>query len=81
MPEDIAVIGLDDIEDGRYAYPPLTTIAPDKEEIGRRAVSLLIEGIKETRAQPPQCIKVPFRLHIRQSTVGCKSSQTFHTTV
>jgi LacI family transcriptional regulator, repressor for deo operon, udp, cdd, tsx, nupC, and nupG len=70
IPEDIAVVGFDDIEDGRYAYPQLTTIAPDKEEIGRRAVSLLIEDIKEARTQPPQCIKVPFHLCVRQSTVG-----------
>jgi DNA-binding LacI/PurR family transcriptional regulator len=69
IPQDVAIVGFDDIEDGRYATPSLTTIAPDKEEIGRLAVSLLIEHIKKTRIQPPGTINVPFRLCVRRSTV------------
>jgi DNA-binding LacI/PurR family transcriptional regulator len=68
IPQDVAVVGFDDIEDGRYATPSLTTIAPDKEEIGRLAVSALIGRIKKTRTQPPEYINVPFRLCIRNST-------------
>jgi LacI family transcriptional regulator, repressor for deo operon, udp, cdd, tsx, nupC, and nupG len=73
IPGDVAVVGVDDIEDGRYAIPALTTIAPDKEEISRLAVSLLIERIKGTRQQPPERIDVPFHLRVRKSTV-CSSS-------
>lgn len=69
IPADVAVIGVDDIEDGRYATPALTTIAPDKEEISRLAVSLLLGRIKGTRQQPPECITVPFQLRVRKSTV------------
>lgn len=70
IPQDIAIIGFDDIEDGRYATPSLTTIAPDKGEIGRLAVSLLIERIRKTRTQPPGgAINVPFSLCVRRSTV------------
>ena len=68
VPGDVAVIGVDDIEDGRYATPALTTIAPDKEEMSRLAVSLLLGRIKGTRQQPPERITVPFHLHVRQST-------------
>lgn len=70
IPEDVAIIGIDDIEDGRYAYPPLSSIAPDKEQMGQRAVSLLIGRIKGTLTQPPQYIEIPFHLCARQSTIG-----------
>lgn len=69
IPGDVAVVGIDDIEDGRYATPTLTTIAPDKEEISRLAVSLLLERIKGTRQQPPERIAVPFHLRVRKSTI------------
>lgn len=70
IPEDIAVIGIDDIEDGRYATPALSTVEPDKQEIARLAVTLLIERIKGQRTQPPESILVPFRLQARASTLG-----------
>ncbi|HET8843527.1 MAG TPA: LacI family DNA-binding transcriptional regulator [Ktedonobacteraceae bacterium] len=69
IPQDVAIVGFDDIEDGRYATPSLTTIAPDKEELARLAVSLLVERIKKTRTQPPEAINVPFQLCVRHSTV------------
>ena len=70
VPEDIAVVGFDDIEDGRYATPSLTTIAPDKEKIGALAVSLLIERIEGTRVSEAQHVEAPFHLIIRESTIG-----------
>jgi LacI family repressor for deo operon, udp, cdd, tsx, nupC, and nupG len=68
IPGDVAVVGVDDIEEGRYSNPTLTTISPDKEEISRLAVSLLIGRIKGTRQQPPERMTVPFQLRVRQST-------------
>lgn len=68
IPGDVAVVGVDDIEDGHYATPTLTTIAPDKEEMSRLAVSLLLGRIKGTHQQPPEQNAVPFRLHVRKST-------------
>lgn len=38
MPEDVAVVGWDDIEEAAFASPGLTSIAPDKAEIARTAV-------------------------------------------
>jgi DNA-binding LacI/PurR family transcriptional regulator len=70
IPDDVAVVGFDDVEEGRYARPSLTTIAPDKEEIGRRAVSLLLERINGTRTGPPERVEPPFKLVARESTVG-----------
>lgn len=70
VPEDVAVVGFDDVEDGRYATPSLTTIAPDKEKIGALAVSLLVERIEGKRVSKAQHVEVPFHLIIRESTIG-----------
>src|SRR5690606_32197045 len=43
IPDDISVAGFDDIPEGRYATPRLTTVAPDKAEIARRAVAAVLE--------------------------------------
>jgi LacI family repressor for deo operon, udp, cdd, tsx, nupC, and nupG len=70
IPEDIAVIGFDDIEDGHFSYPTLTTIAPDKGEIARQAVSLLLDRINATYTGEARLVNVPFHLCSRQSTLG-----------
>ncbi|MFI7597096.1 LacI family DNA-binding transcriptional regulator [Actinoplanes sp. NPDC049681] len=75
VPGDIAVIGFDDIEDGRFSTPTLSTIAPDTAGIARLAVDLLAERLGETRpdaepAGPPRELKVDYRLVPRESTLG-----------
>jgi DNA-binding LacI/PurR family transcriptional regulator len=73
VPRDLAIVGFDDIEDGRYATPTLTTIAPDKAEIARAAVRQLvarIEGAEGAGRSPSHEIEAPFRLVARESTVG-----------
>jgi len=47
VPEDISVIGIDDISMAAHANPPLTTISPPKHRMGRTAMQMLrrmIEG-------------------------------------
>lgn len=70
IPEDVAVAGIDDIEDGRFATPSLTTIAPDKVALARLAVRLLVERIEDRRADEPGVHSVPFELVVRESTAG-----------
>jgi DNA-binding LacI/PurR family transcriptional regulator len=70
IPEDIAVIGIDDIEEGRFSTPTLTTVAPDKEYIGRLAVQALIARIEGKPVSPPYDVQPPFRLITRESTLG-----------
>jgi DNA-binding LacI/PurR family transcriptional regulator len=70
VPDDIAVMGFDDIEDGRFSNPSLTTIAPDKDRIGRLAVSQLIARIAGKPVDPPRDTQPPFRLVTRESTLG-----------
>ena len=70
IPGDIAVIGIDDIEEGRFSTPTLTTVAPDKEYIGRLAVQSLIARIEGKPVSPPYDVQPPFRLITRESTLG-----------
>ncbi|MFI2641915.1 LacI family DNA-binding transcriptional regulator [Streptomyces sp. NPDC018610] len=69
VPEDLAFVGFDDIEDGRYAHPPLTTVVPDKRQIAERALQCLADRIHSPSAQvPPLDVVVPHRLAVRGST-------------
>ncbi len=68
VPEDVAVVGFDDLNEGAYSAPSLTTIAPNKQEIGRLATTFLIGRILGTRTGPPEQVEVPFHLEIREST-------------
>lgn len=70
VPDDVAVAGIDDVEEGRYSTPSLTTISPDKERIARLAVDFLIGRIKGTRTVPAERIEVDYRLIVRESTAG-----------
>jgi len=74
IPDDIAVIGFDDIEDGRYSNPTLTTISPDKERIGQLAVRQLIARVEGKPVDPPRDIQPPFRLVTRESTLGAAAA-------
>lgn len=70
IPDDIAVIGIDDVEDGRYSTPTLSTIAPDKAEISRVAVDYLLSRITAGNDLPPRECVVAHQLVVRESTAG-----------
>ncbi|WP_344942191.1 LacI family DNA-binding transcriptional regulator [Sphaerisporangium flaviroseum] len=69
VPEDIAVAGLDDIEDGRFSTPTLTTVAPDKAQLARIAVDLLKQRLDGSVHRPAREMRADYRLLIRESTV------------
>ena len=68
VPGDLAVVGFDDIEDGRFACPSLTTIAPDKRAIAVRALDCLAERLDGAPAETARDIVVPHRLVVRESS-------------
>lgn len=79
IPEDIAIVGFDDIEEGHYSYPTLTSISPDKPRIARTALDFLIGRIQGTRTDSAQHVMdMPFELKVRQSSVG-RASHDLHT--
>jgi DNA-binding LacI/PurR family transcriptional regulator len=65
-PEEVAIIGYDGIERGKYVAPPLTTIRQPLERMGREMVSTLIGLIEGKLTGPVQKEFVP-ELVIRQS--------------
>jgi len=65
VPEDIAVIGFDNIENAALSLPPLTTIGTDIDLIGRLAVDTLLDSID--KPVPPVVTMVPTVLVERQS--------------
>ncbi|MFG1704520.1 LacI family DNA-binding transcriptional regulator [Nonomuraea sp. M3C6] len=70
VPGEVALAGFDDIEDGRYGTPTLTTISPDKQSIARQAVNLLAARMAKGPQAEAREIRVPYRLVIRESTSG-----------
>lgn len=69
VPEDVAIVGFDNTEEGRYTTPTLTTIAPDKERIATLAVETLLARLGGGD-DPPRKLTPPFRLEVRESTSG-----------
>lgn len=52
VPDDISVVGFDDIALARVVYPSLTTLSQNKAEIGKLAVSTLIHNIDDKASEP-----------------------------
>ncbi len=46
VPEDVSLVGFDDIADAAEFRPPLTTVRQDFDALGRRAVTALVEAIE-----------------------------------
>lgn len=67
IPDDISIIGFDDIPQAAQVHPPLTTIRQPLEDMGRRAVRMLLEII-ENPERPPEKIELPTELVVREST-------------
>jgi DNA-binding LacI/PurR family transcriptional regulator len=71
IPGELAVVGFDDVEDGRYATPSLTTISPDKAAIARDALACLADRLGgDPGERPARRIVAGHRLVVRDSTAG-----------
>jgi DNA-binding LacI/PurR family transcriptional regulator len=69
VPDDVAVVGFDDLDEARYSLPSLTTIDPGREQIARTAVEVLVDRIAHADESAPREIYADFRIVERESTL------------
>lgn len=72
VPQDISVVGYDDIPEAEFSDPPLTTIRQPMQEVGVAATRMLIQMIEDLQATPQQ-ILFDTELVIRSSCIEWKS--------
>ena len=70
IPEDLSVVGFDDIELARALAPELTTVAIPADKIGQIAVRLLVDHIQNENAEPNPPHLIKLSLVIRGSTAA-----------
>jgi DNA-binding LacI/PurR family transcriptional regulator len=68
VPDDISIVGNDDIYYARIYPIPLTTIRAPQHEIGRKAAEILIRNIESNVLLPPEKVVLETELIIREST-------------
>jgi LacI family transcriptional regulator, galactose operon repressor len=70
-PDDVAVVGFDDIQLAELLSPPLTTVKQDKHGLGTTAARALFEMIEDPEARPA-ARTLPVQLVVRGSTTVAK---------
>jgi DNA-binding LacI/PurR family transcriptional regulator len=75
VPDEIAVAGIDNITQSAFASPPLTTIAPDLDELATQALDLLADQVagRGSEHTPTKQTMTSFRLVVRASTRSSES--------
>jgi DNA-binding LacI/PurR family transcriptional regulator len=69
VPEDVAVVGFDDVEEAQFSSPSLTTVDSGRDWIARKAVELLDHRIGEAGdTRPPQVWVADHKLIRRESS-------------
>jgi LacI family transcriptional regulator len=70
VPEDIALVGFDDVAQAHQAVVPLTSVRQPGYEIGRAAGAALLQQLADPTAPPPATTPFAAELVFRESTVG-----------
>jgi LacI family transcriptional regulator len=68
IPEDVAVVGFDDIFAAELVTPPLTTVAQFQDRLGRRAAEMLMERLRGEVSSGSRYEVMPYQLIVRAST-------------
>jgi LacI family transcriptional regulator len=76
VPDDISVVGLDDIAAASWTAPSLTTVAQRKADMGRLAVESIIEALEDDHGVlVPSVVRLPATLCARESTARVRTAQ------
>lgn len=70
VPEEIALVGFDDVAQAHQSVVPLTSVRQPGYEIGRAAGAALLQQLADPSAPPPATTPFPAELIVRESTVG-----------
>ena len=70
VPEDIAIVGFDDVDQAHQGVVPLTSVRQPGYEIGRAAGAALLRQLADPAAPPPETTPFAAELIVRESTVG-----------
>jgi LacI family transcriptional regulator len=68
VPQDMSIIGMDDIYAASVTAPPLTTVSKQKYEQGWQAGTFLLERMEGKAPETPRRLSFPCRLVEREST-------------
>jgi len=68
VPRDLAIVGFNDLEFTASAVPALTSVRTNRYEMGRHAVTMVIDAIEGRRPQEP-VIDLGFQLMVRESSM------------
>jgi DNA-binding LacI/PurR family transcriptional regulator len=66
VPEDISVIGFDDVAIASHMFPPLTTVRQPKHEMGRMATEILLNLLSGSKSETSRSVQG--ELIVREST-------------
>ena len=67
IPDDIALVGFDDIFVSQYLNPGLTTVRVQIEKVGKTAASILVNRLNGSNGKARSLVKIPTELIIRES--------------
>jgi len=73
IPEDVSVVGFDDIQAATIVQPTLTTVRQPLARMGMLAASEMLASIEDAHLQP-RCISIEPELVIRNSSAVCAQS-------
>jgi DNA-binding LacI/PurR family transcriptional regulator len=68
VPADVAVVGFDDIEDGLFATPSLSTVSPDKRFLATAAMDRIIARLGDAAGVAATLTIAPHQLIVRESS-------------
>lgn len=72
VPEDISIIGFNDIIGARHTIPPLTTVSAHIEYLAQAAIDLILERINKRREYPKEVL-IPSSLVVRETVLKLKN--------
>lgn len=67
VPDDVSVVGFDDVAGAGHFIPPLTTVRQPFGALGRRAIALMLDAFAGSAVRP---VSIPPELVLRESTAG-----------